>query len=200
MDPSASGRAAVAPPIATSAEARARRQGALAAVALAALALALALALRAPVRAPAGLEQQRVEPTVLPRIDPAAPSAGEPIEVGGARGVPVLLHFWGPSCAPCVREAPIIADLAHSIHPAEVWTITTEGSDEVRSFLRERGLSFPVLQDVALAAHRAFLVSQIPATFVLDRDGVIARELRGPQTEATLRAAVAAASRSEGVE
>lgn len=161
------------------------------------VALGLAMAavgLRQTQPPPAGLEGQRVAPLSLPRIGLRPQPEVERVEVGAATGRPTLLHFWGPSCAPCVQEAPAIDALARE---HDVWTVSAEDVVEIRAMMLTKGLTYPVLHDAAGAAHERFRVSAIPATFVLDGQGVVRRELRGPQPIETLREAMAAAAQKE---
>ncbi len=147
---------------------------------------------RAP---PSGLQGQRVAPLTLPRITEAATADVERVEIGRGVGRPTLVHFWGPSCGPCVQEAPAIDRLAAAgvADGFVVWTVTGEDVVDVRDLMARLQLRFVVLQDADGAAHQAFRVSAIPHSFVLDGAGVVVREFVGPQDAATLHEALRAA-------
>ncbi len=172
-------RPAAAPPPPTG-----RRSAAIVAVGLA-LALAFAaIGLRQQTPAPSGLEGQQAPRGVLPVLTatPQPKPTRVPVPMPGKRH---LLHFWGPNCAPCVEEAPVIQRLHRAAGGPTgafaVVTVSAEDVPDIRGFMRDKGYDFPVLLDANGFVHGQFRVSAIPATFVVDAKGVVVRELRGPQ-------------------
>ena len=176
-------------------QAPARTKAAVAAIVFALILAAVAIGVRQQAPAPSGLEGQRVQPVTIARLGLHPTPAVEQIEVGGSRHKPVLLHFWGPSCAPCVQEAPQIDAIARDADSQgyEVWTVSAEETTEIRELMLRKGWQFQVLHDVALLAHAQFRVSAIPVSVVLDGEGVVLRHWIGPQPEQDLRDALAAA-------
>jgi thiol-disulfide isomerase/thioredoxin len=168
----------------------ARRGAAVLTVAVALALAAAAVGLRQTRPPPSGIEGQKVTPLRLARLTLEPQAEVAQIEIGAGYGRPSLVHFWGPSCGPCVDEAPAIAALARGAGAYSVWTITAEDAEDVRAMLRRLGLDFPVLHDAAGAAHRAFGVSAIPHSFVLDGEGVVLRQFVGPASADTLREAL----------
>jgi peroxiredoxin len=49
--------------------------------------------------------------------------------------------------------------------------ISDEEAAKVAPFIRERGVTFPVLLDPGRKVHKAFIVEGIPHSFVYDREG-----------------------------
>ena len=49
--------------------------------------------------------------------------------------------------------------------------ISDEEAAKVAPFIRERGVTFPVLLDPGRKVHEAFIVEGIPHSFVYDREG-----------------------------
>lgn len=171
---------------------RSRRAAGVLSVAVAIALVLAAIGLRRTAPPPSGLEGQRIAPTALPRIPLRPQPEVERVSLGAANGHATLVHFWGPSCAPCVEEAPQIAQVAAEAggFGAEVWTVSAEDVVEIRAFLLGAGLQLPVLHDAAGTAHERFRVAAIPHTFVLGKDGAVHREWLGPQDAATLLAAL----------
>ena len=164
------------------------------------LAIALALAavgLRQNTPPPSGLEGQRAPSIDLP-ILPLRPTPTPARWTKPALGKATLLHFWGPSCAPCVEQAPAVAALhaeGAKSGAFEVITISAEDVPDIRAFLREKGHSYPVLHDADGRAHGSYRVNAIPVDFVIDKLGVVRKELRGPHDIDDLRALLADAAR-----
>ncbi len=176
-----------------------RRATAWATIALSLLLVAAVLALRSHHAPPSGLEGQRVPIATLPRLWPEAPPEPTRVEVGAASQNPTLLHFWGPSCPPCVAHGGDIDDLARgaAADGFAMWTLSADEPAEIRALMAKKSWTFPVLHDAALAAHAAFRVSALPAAFALDRAGVVRRafpaDARTEDVRQAMRALVAAA-------
>ena len=117
---------------------------------------------------------------------------GTPVDLAELRGRPVLVHFWATWCPICKLSIGGVASIAQD-HP--VLTVAMQSGDaaEVRAYLAEHGLSFPVLidEDGRLAARWG--VRGVPANFVLNAAGQISYASQGASTETGLRARLWAA-------
>jgi cytochrome c biogenesis protein CcmG, thiol:disulfide interchange protein DsbE len=113
------------------------------------------------------------------------------------RGKPALVNFWASWCEPCRKEAPELARLQRSLRgsAALVGVDYTDQSDAARSFVDRYGWTFPILSDPDGIYGARYDFSGLPTTVVLDSKGRIVETLRGPQTTADLRRALAEASR-----
>jgi cytochrome c biogenesis protein CcmG/thiol:disulfide interchange protein DsbE len=108
------------------------------------------------------------------------------------------VNFWASWCEPCREEAPHLQRFheRNRDRVAVVGVSYTDNAPGARKFLRRYGWTFPNLSDPeGLAGSRYGLVG-LPVTVILDSDGRIAAQLRGPQTEAKLDAAVREAESS----
>lgn len=137
------------------------------------------------------------------RRAPALPSQvlrGPRVDLASLRGKPALVNFWASWCTPCKQETPELERLARALRGrARVvgvdWNDTTANATE---FIRQHGLTYPILRDGSSEVGNRYGLSGLPTTFVLDSRGRIARTLRGPQTSATLREALAPLSSESG--
>jgi len=115
--------------------------------------------------------------------------------VASAHGRPSLVLFWASWCGPCKKEAPAIERFSRSSAGAGRivgvnWSDALAGA---RSFLAGYHWSFPNVRDGEGTVGNEYKLTGLPTTFVIDAGGRIEATLRGPQTEAALSGALAAA-------
>lgn len=111
------------------------------------------------------------------------------------RGKPAIVNFWASWCGPCRKEAPQLRDLAARLH-GRARLVGVDWNDALpgaRSFIRRNGWTFPNLRDADGTVGNEFRLSGLPNSFVLDRDGRIAKRLIGPQSVAEFEAALRSA-------
>jgi thiol-disulfide isomerase/thioredoxin len=100
------------------------------------------------------------------------------------RGKVVFLNVWATWCPPCVMEMPSIARLYERFRSdpnvAFLLVSVDDDSEKVRSFLEKNGYTMPTYLEVARSSAPAALQTRgIPATFILDGEGVIRRSKVG---------------------
>lgn len=90
-------------------------------------------------------------------------------------GQVVLVNLWATWCPPCKAEMPTLeAYYQAHLDDGFVTLAINDGdpSEEVASFVHEYSLTFPVLLDPQyLATDHAFKTSNLPSSFVIDREG-----------------------------
>jgi thiol-disulfide isomerase/thioredoxin len=135
----------------------------------------------------------------LPRETLLGPRVTLASLLAGAGGRPALVVFWASWCGPCAQEAPTLERFSHTA-AGRGRLVGVDWSDPLlsgaRSFIRRYAWSFPVLRDAEGLVGDAYRLTDLPTTFVIDAHRRIRRELVGPQSEAALRAALAAVERS----
>jgi peroxiredoxin len=92
------------------------------------------------------------------------------------RGRVTFVAFWSRYCGPSKDELPAVERVAARLRQqgVAVVTITDERvSDDLRRFLAEQKLTFPVYGDAWREASRGFSQWGTPAYFVLDGDGLV---------------------------
>lgn len=86
---------------------------------------------------------------------------------------PVLVHFWATWCPICRAEQGSIESLSRD-NPNVITVAMQSGSNaEVRKFMRDQGLSFPVINDTESQIPAAWGVHGVPASFIIGADGKI---------------------------
>lgn len=98
-------------------------------------------------------------------------------KVGGKRDKPLLLNFWASWCGPCEEEAPALQALYEKYKDRlDLYAVNATKYDTVRGaqdFVRDLELTFPVLMDESGKVTDAYKVFAFPASFLVDRNGVI---------------------------
>jgi RNA polymerase sigma factor (sigma-70 family) len=106
---------------------------------------------------------------------------GKPFHLSDQRGKVVLIHFWGPKCAPCLRAIPGLKQLHQelSVRAGRFAMISVAGGMEDRewqTFLDDHGMDWPQARPHEDQINRAwadFHVRGIPDYAVVDRSGKI---------------------------
>jgi cytochrome c biogenesis protein CcmG/thiol:disulfide interchange protein DsbE len=119
---------------------------------------------------------------------------GQEVSLSDFRGQLVLVNFWATWCPPCRQELPAIQAQYESTDDLVVLGVNfQEKADEVRPFVTEAGLTFPVLLDETGRAALIYRVRGLPTSFMVDADGLIAAVHVGPMTARQLAGYVAQA-------
>ena len=112
--------------------------------------------------------------------------SGETFSLASLKGAPVLVHFWATWCPICRLEEDSIDGLAEDFPVITIATTSGEAA-EVRAYLVEKGLDFPVLLDESGDIGREWGVKGVPASFILDGGGRIAHATVGYSSGIGLR-------------
>lgn len=111
---------------------------------------------------------------------------GKTHQLSDYKGQGVLLNFWGTWCPPCKEEMPALNNSYNKYKDqgVQVISINIAQSDfEVKNFVNEYKLDFPVTIDESKSVMRTYNVDQLPATFLIDAEGEIKKILTYGITE-----------------
>jgi peroxiredoxin len=89
------------------------------------------------------------------------------------QGKVVLVNFWATWCPPCRKEMPDLQTLYDRFknQGLVVLAISDEDVSEVRPFITERNVTYPILLDPGRKVNEMFRMDGIPKSFVYDRSG-----------------------------
>ncbi len=130
-----------------------------------------------------------------PRVGDDAPAftatlldTGEQVSLADYRGDVLLVNIWATYCAPCRFETPYLVSVfeEYSDRGFQVVGITVDSNNSiaaVKRFLEEMEVSYEILLDPDMISTDVFAAIGLPATFILDRDGVIRFMQYGPILE-----------------
>jgi cytochrome c biogenesis protein CcmG/thiol:disulfide interchange protein DsbE len=167
-----------------------RRLALVAAIALAAGAVAAGL-----LAAPGAEVGARGSPPAERRLAPELEGqwlVPPPARLADLRGTPVVINFWASWCVPCRKEAPELARFDRELRGRAqlVGVDFQDAKQDALAFVREFGWRFPNVRDPQGKLAARYGLTGLPTTYVIDRQGRIARALTGAQTYGKLRRAV----------
>ena len=88
----------------------------------------------------------------------------------------VMLDFWATWCGPCVRELPILAEVAAAYKDKGVTFCAInqqEKPEEIHKFLEDKKLTMTVALDSEGKVGNAYHVEGIPTLVLIDKRGVV---------------------------
>ena len=130
-------------------------------------------------------------------LDGAPPPTldGERVDLVEMRGQVVWLNFWTTSCVPCRTEMPAMQALAERYADDGLQVVgidVGEGSNSVREFVDELGVTYPIVLDFESAIFTRYSpLFGVPRHYFVGRDGSIVAvrigELRPEEMEPLVR-------------
>jgi cytochrome c biogenesis protein CcmG, thiol:disulfide interchange protein DsbE len=114
---------------------------------------------------------------------------GGELSLAGLRGSVVIVNFWASWCGPCRLEAPTLQQVWQDYQGKGVRFIGVDIQDTpeaARAFTDEFHLTYPNGPDADNSIARAYRITGVPETFLIDKDGRLARQFIGPIDQATV--------------
>jgi cytochrome c-type biogenesis protein len=121
-----------------------------------------------------------------PAIDyEAATLGGDTVSLSSLRGEVVLLNLWATWCVPCRTETPYLQSLYEEREGDgfRIVGISLDGGDateQVAAFVEEYGVTYTILHDPQMRGMELYQILGLPATFLIDREGVLRWMRYGP--------------------
>ncbi len=103
---------------------------------------------------------------------------GDSVTTASLRGKVVLLNVWATWCAPCREEIPYLQRL-HEQHAGDGLalvgiSVDARGEDEtIHGFMKDFGMTYPVWRDPDERIQSLYKALGVPASYLVDREGVI---------------------------
>ena len=109
-------------------------------------------------------------------------TAGETLSLSHLKGKVVFLNFWATWCGPCRMEMPSMETLYSRFKNDGLEIVAVncmETGQEVASFMKNNGFTFPAALDTDGKVNGEYGVQAIPTSYLMDRDGKIIMRLVG---------------------
>lgn len=134
--------------------------------------------------------------TVAPAFGAVALN-GDSVNLAKLKGDVVLLNVWATWCIPCRREIPELQALhqEHSERGLHVVGVSVDDSSadaDVEEFAKSFSMTYTILRDPGESVSNAFRIPGVPASFLIDREGIVRWRHLGPfkATDSTFLAAL----------
>ena len=132
---------------------------------------------------------------------------GGALRLSDFRGKTVVLNFWASWCEPCRREMPDFQELWEERGPGgpddlvilAVNLTPTDTRAAATAFVEEFDLTFPIMFDTPRGeVARGYGVQALPATFFIDRNGIVRTTALGTVSGPLIEVGVADADTAGG--
>jgi len=126
-----------------------------------------------------------LDPPVPAPLETFAALDGARVRLADFKGRVVVLNFWATWCAPCIREMPSLDRLQAALEDRGLAVLAVSidrgGAKVIRPFAKRLGLEhLGLYHDDMGALFRAFGVTGLPTTFLIDPRGQIVGAYPGP--------------------
>jgi peroxiredoxin len=115
------------------------------------------------------LDGERPASFELPALD------GKPVSLSRHKGKVVLLYFWATWCPYCAKELPAAIEQTYRERKEQGFTVLAvnieESQNKVAAWVKERGLTVPVLLDTEGTVISRYRVRATPTIVLIGRDG-----------------------------
>lgn len=131
-----------------------------------------------------------------------ADGSGKAVRLADFRGQPLVVNLWATTCGGCQAELPEFVRLDRNCRAKGLSIVgvsmdvmyedlksAADGWAHVKPFAAQRGLRYTIVLDDG-SVEKAYKVTALPATYLIDRDGRIAAAYVGVVDAADLEANV----------
>lgn len=120
---------------------------------------------------------------------------GNTVQLSSLKGKVVLVNFWATWCVPCKKEIPELVSI-YERYQARGFEIVgvdfQETPGNVRSFVREWGMSYVNVLDPEGKVSGQYRLTGLPESFFIDRNGVLRDKRIGQMKEEFMECVVQA--------
>lgn len=111
---------------------------------------------------------------------------GKEMKLSDMAGKKVILNFWATWCPPCKAEMPHMQEFYEEQKDSGIeilavnLTTAEKNSDDIGAFLKDYGLTFPVILDSLGEVGQTYSALTIPTSYIVDSSGIIRKKIVGP--------------------
>ncbi|AZU62068.1 peroxiredoxin family protein [Neobacillus mesonae] len=111
---------------------------------------------------------------------------GKDVQLSDMKGKKLILNFWATWCPPCKAEMPHMQKFYQDNKGKNVeilavnLTTAEKNPNGIDKFVKDYGLTFPVLLDSTGEIGDAYQAFTIPTSYIIDTNGIIYKKIVGP--------------------
>ncbi|MEE9451735.1 MAG: TlpA disulfide reductase family protein [Gammaproteobacteria bacterium] len=128
----------------------------------------------------------------------ARDTAGNLIDFTELRGQWVIINYWASWCPPCIEEIPELNRFYQTYKNDNVTLLGVNydrvNSEQLQQIIEDMDVQFLTLSADPAEELGIGEVLTLPATYILNPEGQLISKLIGPQTQASLLAAIGSTS------
>lgn len=118
-----------------------------------------------------------------PEVSVASVANDSILKLSSLKGKVVLLNFWATWCPPCREEIPSMMKLNKFMTGKQFQMVAISidegGKKAIDSFFKESGFSLPTYLDPTGESARAYGITGVPESFIIDKNGVLVKKVVG---------------------
>lgn len=104
--------------------------------------------------------------------------SGGTVRTADLKGKVLLLNVWATWCAPCREEIPYLQSLyeKHRGEGLEIVGVSVDARGQessIQGFVKDFGMTYPIWLDPDERIQSLYMALGVPATYLIDRDGVL---------------------------
>ncbi len=113
---------------------------------------------------------------------------GRTVSLADYAGKTILVNLWATWCAPCRFETPYLQSVYEENQERGLMIVgvsvdSPSALDSVKDFLEEMEVTYDILLDPDMVSTDVFVAIGLPASFLIDGDGVVRFTRLGPIAE-----------------
>ena len=110
--------------------------------------------------------------------------SGKTYTLSELQGSVVFVNFWATWCPPCIEEMPSLQNLYNGFKDKKEFRMVTilykDDYAKAMAYLKQNNYALPVLIDREGKAAKAYGVTGVPETYIVDKQGVLREKVIGP--------------------
>lgn len=130
------------------------------------------------------------KPIIAPQFISSSIQNNDLINLSEYKGKIVILNFWATWCPPCRLEIPSFERIAEEKSDVVFIGVSLDEESDLKEWFKDHSIIYPVLlpsQEMVMNYRTINSIDKIPTTFVIDKEGNIAKIQEGFYSEFQLR-------------
>lgn len=120
----------------------------------------------------------------VPNLEVVDAVTSRKLSLADFKGKVLFINFWATWCQPCREEMPSMEELfKHFMDNKDFVMLTILFRDDPQTginYLKQNGFNFPVMLDEEGQTARAYGLTGVPETYIVDKEGILREKIIGP--------------------